>query len=99
MWVLFRAPCPTPDGRTAQDLYEKRLTWITDEMRASAREHGCTFHRAWYAKDQSAFYALAQWRTLEGAQTFFEQWEISDEPGEIAIMLEGDVGLVPLGGD
>ncbi len=29
-------------------------------MRASARKHGCTFHRAWYAEDGSAFYALAQ---------------------------------------
>ena len=38
MWVLFKVPCPTPDGRTARDLYEKRLTWITDDMRASARE-------------------------------------------------------------
>jgi hypothetical protein len=98
MWILFRAPCPTPDGQTAQDLYEKRLTWITDEMRASARELGCTFHRAWYAGDGSAFYALAHWQSLVGAQTFFEQWDISDEPGEVAIMLEGDVGLVPLGG-
>jgi len=45
MWVLFKVPCPTPDGRTARDLYEKRLTWITDDMRASARELGCRFHR------------------------------------------------------
>ena len=36
---------------------------------------------------------------LEDAHTFFERWEIGDEPGEVAIMLEGDVGLVPLGGD
>ncbi len=99
MWVLFQVPCPTPDGQTAQDLYEKRLTWITDEMRASARVHGCTYHRAWYATDGSAFYAIAHWRTREGAHAFFEEWEISDEPGEVAIMLEGDVGLVPLGGD
>jgi hypothetical protein len=99
MWVLFRAPCPTPDGQTAQDLYEKRLTWISEEMRASARDFGCTFHRAWHASDDSAFYALAHWRTPEGARTFFERWQIGDEPGEVAIVLEGDVGLVPLGGD
>ena len=99
MWVLFRAPCPTPEGHTAQDLYEKRLTWISDEMRASASELGCTFHRAWYAADGSAFYALAHWHSREGAQAFFEHWQIADEPGEVAIMLEGDVGLVPLGGD
>ena len=92
MWVLFSAPCPTPDGQTAQDLYEKRLTWISDEMRASARDLGCTFHRAWYARDGSAFYALAHWRTREGAHAFFEQWEISDEPGEVAITLEGVSG-------
>ncbi len=99
MWVLFTAPCPTPDGQTARDLYEKRLTWIDDSMRESAREHGCTFHRAWAAADGSAFYALAHWRTREGATAFFEEWQIGDEPGEVAIVLDGDVGLVPLGGD
>jgi hypothetical protein len=99
MWVLFTVPCPTPDGRTARDLYERRVTWIDDEMRASAQEHGCTFHRAWSASDGSAFYAVAHWRTREGARAFFEQWEIDSEPGEIAIELDGDVGLVPLGGD
>lgn len=95
MWVLFTVPCPTPDGQTAKDLYEKRIPWITDEMRASAREHGCRFHRAWYARDGSAFYAVAEWETSEGANAFFEEWRIEDEPGEIAIVLEGDVGLVP----
>jgi hypothetical protein len=95
MWVLFKVPCPTPDGRTARDLYEKRLTWITDDMRASARELGCRFHRAWYAEDVSAFYALANWDSLDAAHTFFERWDITDEPGEVAITLLGDVGLVP----
>ena len=96
MWVLFRAPTPTPDGRTAEDLYAKRIHWISPEMRESAREHGCRFHRAWYAKDGSAFYALAFWDSREGASAFFELWQIEDEPGEEAIFLEGDVGLVPL---
>ena len=95
MWVLFTVPTPTADGQTAKDLYEKRIPWITDEMRTSAREHGCRFHRAWYARDGSAFYAVAEWETSEGANAFFEEWQIEDEPGEIAIMLEGDVGLVP----
>jgi hypothetical protein len=95
MWVLFHVPCPTPDGKTAKDLYEKRIPWITSEMQASAVEHGCSFHRAWYARDGSAFYALASWQTPEGAKAFYESWEITDEPGEIAIHLEGDVGLVP----
>jgi hypothetical protein len=99
MWVLFRAACPTPDGRTARELYEKRLTWIDDAMRASARELGCTFHRAWHAADGSAFYALAHWRTREGAMEFFDRWQIDAEPGEVSVLLEGDVGLVPLGGD
>jgi hypothetical protein len=94
MWVLFRVPCPTPDGRTAMDLYQKRVDWIDDAMRASARAHGCGFHRAWYAQDGSAFYALANWETLEGARDFFEEWEIQDEPDEEMIVLEGDVGLV-----
>jgi len=38
-------------------------------------------------------------RTREGANEFFERWQIGDEPGEVAIVLEGDIGLVPLGGD
>ncbi len=95
MWILFSVPCPTPDGQTAEDLYRKRLTWITPEMQDSARALGCRFHRAWHAEDGSAFYALANWETLEGAREFFTRWDIRDEPGEIAIVLEGDVGLVP----
>jgi hypothetical protein len=96
MWILFQVPCPTEGGQSAVDLYEKRLTGITDEMRASAVAHGCGFHRAWYARDGSAFYAVAHWESPEGAQAFFEEWEIEDEPGEIAVLLDGDVGLVPL---
>jgi hypothetical protein len=95
MWILFVVPCPTPDGRSAEDLYEKRVRWISEEMRASARSHGCRFHRAWHAADGSAFYALANWDTREGARAFFDEWDIQDEPGEIAVVLEGDVGLVP----
>lgn len=95
-WILFHVPTPTPDGRTAADLYERRVTWITDEMRRSARGHGCRFHRAWHAQDGSAFYAIAYWETRAGASTFFEEWEIDAEPGEVAIPLAGDVGLVPL---
>jgi hypothetical protein len=96
MWLMFHVPCPTPDGQTAEDLYRKRVVGITPEMQASAREHGCRFHRAWYAQDGSAFYAIAEWVTREGATAFFREWEIEDEPGEVAIRLEGDVGLVPL---
>ena len=96
MWILFRVPCPTPDGRTARDLYQKRVDWISDEMRASARANGCRFHRAWYADDGSAFYALANWDSRDRARAFFREWEIEMEPGEEAITLEGDVGLVPL---
>lgn len=96
MWVLFHVPCPTPKGETAKDLYDKRVTWIGDEMRRDAREKGCRFHRAWYARDGSAFYALALWETKEGAQAFFRRWDIKDEEGERAIFLEGDIGLVPL---
>jgi hypothetical protein len=96
VWVLFQVPCPTPDGQTAQDLYDKRVRMITPEMQASAVRHGCRFHRAWWAADGSAFYAVACWDSREGANAFFEEWEIDDEPGEVAIRLEGDVGLVPL---
>jgi hypothetical protein len=96
-WVLFRVPTPTPDGRTARDLYERRETWIGAEMQASAEAHGCRFHRAWHATDGSAFYALAHWSSRAGARAFYESWRIEDEPGEVAIRLEGDVGLVPLG--
>jgi hypothetical protein len=96
MWILFMVPCPTPDGQSAMDLYAKRLTWITPSMRDSAEAHGCRFHQAWYAEDGSAFYALAFWDTREGARAFFREWQIEDEPGEVAIPLSGEVGLVPL---
>jgi hypothetical protein len=96
MWILFRAPA---GEQTAKEMYEKRVTGITADMQASGRELGCTFHRAWYAADGSAFYALAHWESADGANAFFERWNIDDEPGEEAIRLEGDVGLVPLGGE
>ncbi len=96
MWILFSVPCPTPDGRTAKDLYDKRVTWIGPEMRASAEAHGCQFHQAWYAADGSAFWAIAEWESMDGARAFFEEWDIDDEPGEVAIGLEGEVGLVTL---
>lgn len=97
MWIMFYVPCPTPDGQTARDLYDKRIRLITPEMQASAVAHGCRFHRAWYASDGSAFYAVAEWDSREGAHAFFEEWQIEDEPGEVAVPLTGDVGLVPLG--
>jgi hypothetical protein len=96
VWILFVVPCPTSDGRSAHDLYEKRVTWITPAMRESAVAHGCRFHQAWYADDGSAFYALAFWLDRKGAGSFFREWDIQDEPGEVAIRLSGEVGLVPL---
>ena len=96
MWILFRVPTPTPAGETARDLYEKRVPWITPEMQESARSLGCRFHRAWHAQDGTAFYALASWETREGASEFFRLWQIEAELGEETIVLEGDVGLVPL---
>ena len=95
MWLMFMVPCPTPDGETAADLYRKRIGWITPEMQASARVHGCRFHRAWHAVDGSAFYAVANWESKEGAHEFFNEWRIASENGEVAIELEGDIGLVP----
>lgn len=96
IWYLFHVPTPTPSrGESARDLYEKRVTWISDQMRASAREHGCRFHRAWHAADGSAFYAVACWETREGARAFYEKWQIDSEEGEISVRLEGDIGLVP----
>ncbi|MGZ4292271.1 MAG: hypothetical protein ACXVQQ_06705 [Gaiellaceae bacterium] len=95
---MFQVPCPTPDGQTAEQLYEKRVVMITGAMQASARKLGCTFHRAWYAADGSLFVAVAQWESRDAARAFFEQWQIEAEPGEVAVLLEGDIGLVPLGG-
>jgi hypothetical protein len=60
----------------------------------SAVGHGCRFHRAWYAEDDSVLYALSQRETREGARAFF-QGQIDDEPGETATVLLGDIGLVP----
>jgi hypothetical protein len=96
--VLFRVPCPTPDGQSAEDLYQKRVRWISDEMRADARARGCRFHRAWHARDGHAFYAIAIWDSREGARDFYVKWDIADEPGEEAIFLEGDIGLAPEAG-
>jgi hypothetical protein len=95
MWIMFTVPCPTPDGRTAEDLVRSRVERITPEMQASARELGCRFHRAWHTSDGSLFVAVANWDTREGASTFFERWDIQDEPGEEAHVLLGDIGLVP----
>jgi hypothetical protein len=94
--MLFIVPCPTPDGRTARDLVDRRVEWITPEMQESAVLHGCRFHRAFAAADGSAFYAIACWETTDGAHEFFVEWDIGDEPGETAILLTGDVGLVPI---
>lgn len=96
MWVLFTVPTPTPDGRTAKDLYDARATAITAAMRDSARSHGCRFHRVWYAADGSALYVVGEWETREGANAFYEAWDIAEEPGETGVRLEGDLGLVPL---
>jgi len=48
-----------------------------------------------HSADGSAFYALALWDSPEGAGAFFEEWQIEAEADEEAIVLEGDVGLVP----
>ena len=95
MWILFQVPCPTPNGISADELLQKRVDRISPAMQASARKYGCHFHRAWVAADRSAFYAVACWETREGATQFFTEWNIEDEPGEVAIVLEGDIGLVP----
>lgn len=57
---------------------------------------GLSVHRAWYTTDGSMFVALAERETREGTSAFFEEWNIADEPGEVAFRLQGDVGLVPL---
>ena len=45
--------------------------------------------------DDASTETLANWDSLDAAHTFFERWDITDEPGEVAITLLGDVGLVP----
>ena len=95
-WLLYRVPTPTADGESAIDLYEKRVHGFTSAMRDSAVEHGCRFHRAWHARDGSAFYAIALWETMDGARQFLGKWDIGRDPGREAIALEGDLGLVPL---
>jgi hypothetical protein len=94
IWVMFTVPCPTPSGLTADDLLQKRIDLITPAMRASAKELGCRFHRAWVTSDRSQFVAVACWETAEGANAFFDKWDIADEEGEVMTRLEGDIGLV-----
>ena len=96
MWVLFQVPCRRPTVAPRRTCTSAGSRGSRRRCRRSAREHGCRFHRAWYAEDGSAFYAIANWESREGAHAFFEEWEIEDEPGEVAIYLEGDVGLVPV---
>jgi hypothetical protein len=97
MWMLFYVPCPTPDGHTAENLYQKRRNLLTPELKADAREHGCHFHRIWHAKDGFAFYALVEWESQASAWAFYKKWDMQqDEPGEKVTFLEGDDGLVPL---
>jgi hypothetical protein len=50
-----------------------------------------TLPRRW----RVAFYAIAIWDSREGANAFYLNWDIADEPGEEAIFLDGDIGLVP----
>lgn len=95
-WIWFRVPTPTPDGRTGKELYERRVNWISAEMREDARRFGCRFRRASCAADGSAFYALAFWRSREGGRECYQKWNVQNEPGEVAIALDGDTGLVPL---
>lgn len=95
-WVMFRVPCPTPDGQTAEDLYLKREIGISPEMQASAVSHGCRFHRAWHTEDGAEFIAIAAWESRQQGRAFYQEWGIEDEPGEVAVPLLGDVGLVPL---
>ena len=66
-------------------------------MKVDARTLRCRFHRAWYARDGHAFYAVAIWQSREGARDFYPKWSIPDEPGEEAISLEADVGLATEG--
>jgi hypothetical protein len=94
MWVMFTVPCPTPSGLTADDLLQKRLDLITPEMKASAKRLGCRFHRAWVSRDRDQFVAVACWESADGANAFFDEWDIDDEEGEVAIRLDGDIGLV-----
>jgi hypothetical protein len=96
MWMLFYVPCPTPDGQTAEQLYRKRVTSLTPEMRADAKAHGCSFHRVWFAKDGSAFYGLAEWASLEQEAAFYKRWNVKHDIGDTTILLDGDLGLVPL---
>jgi len=53
MWVLFHVPCPTPEGQTAKDLYEKRWD-VKDETTA----------RSAVADDQRGGDRPAPWRAL-----------------------------------
>lgn len=97
VWMMFTAPCPTPSGKTAEQMVLERETGISPEMQASARELGCTFHRCWSTADGAMFVAVACWQTRDGARTFFDRWSIASEEGEVAVQLVGDCGLVPLG--
>jgi hypothetical protein len=73
----------------------KRLTRISPEMQASARELGAGSTARGTRTTARPSMPLRTGDSREGASRFFELWGIADEPGEIAVRLEGDVGLVP----
>lgn len=52
VWMMFTAPCPTPSGKTAEQMVREREVGISSEMQASARDLGCTFYERWNIVDE-----------------------------------------------
>jgi len=105
IWVLFQVPCPTPDGRSAQNLYQKRVDGISPEVRASATRHGCTFHRAWYAADGS-FVSSAEMAPCDDSDqcpTYYPEGDyrfaLETFQGDLATLGAGPGSKLTVGGD
>jgi hypothetical protein len=63
----------------------------TTAIAASDRTHECLGDGVGTVRAEAVTLCPAS-----GTARSAKRWEIEDEPGEVAISLEGDVGLVPL---
>jgi hypothetical protein len=93
MWILFSVPCPTPDGRTAQNLYQARVDRIGPEMQASARGTVAASTGRGTPATARCSTRWRSWRPRTGTGVYWS-WDIQDEPGEMSLRLEGDGRLV-----
>ena len=96
MWIQFYVPCPTPDGRRHATC--TRPAWTASLLRCRPvpqNTAAASTERGTQATVPGSMH-LRRGRRARALAAFFNEWNIEDEPGEVAVILEGDVGLVPV---